>query len=91
MAVAITRYFENLRYIQTLYTKFLTSIPTSATFSSVAPTSTPYMSNITYPAAVGNNLEIALMSLIVSSNSIEVRTMGDIYIKNSFRYLMIKF
>lgn len=92
MAVAITRYFENLRYIQTLYSKFLTSTPaTQAAFAAQAPTGTPYMSNITYTPAVGNPLKIALLSLVVSPNGVEVREMEQVYIKNSFRYLMTKF
>jgi len=81
MAVALTRYFENLRYLYTLYMRY-----------SEEPNSPFENKNLINYAEVFNTTQANnLINLLNIEESLEMDKMQYIYIKETFRFLLKEF
>eukprot|EP01016_Furgasonia_blochmanni_P027631 TRINITY_DN2910_c0_g1_i2.p1 TRINITY_DN2910_c0_g1~~TRINITY_DN2910_c0_g1_i2.p1 ORF type:complete len:296 (-),score=88.30 TRINITY_DN2910_c0_g1_i2:228-1115(-) len=81
LAVALTRHFENLRYLLTLYVKYSTNA--SATFDNI--------NTIKYMAVTQSQQRNNILNIMNLQQAVEIDTLQTLYIKHSFRFLMDRF
>ncbi|CAD8209105.1 unnamed protein product [Paramecium pentaurelia] len=84
MAVGMARYFENLRYIMTIYDQFWNN--TKANFTLIARGFTTFK-NITKNS---DNISNFILNLNNFNQSKEARVIQEVYNRGTFRYLMDK-
>jgi hypothetical protein len=81
MAVALTRYFENLRYLYTLYIRYSKNPKIKFENKNLIP----------YVIIFDNKIQDNLINLLNLEESLEVDKMQYIYVKETFRYLINEF
>jgi len=84
MTVALSRHFENLRTLLSCYSK-QTASPAGSCTVQVAD------SDKKTPTGVTDATRITVMNLMRTTQAIEINSMQDLYIKQSFRMLMSQF
>ncbi len=81
MAVALTRYFENLRYLYTLYIRYSKSPKIRFENKNL----------INYVKIFDDKIQDNLINLLNLEESAEMNKMQYIYVKETFRFLLKEF